>query len=99
MSAFTKEKMYDLADKLLIGLSDEEADTLLKEFDVIKESMDIISSIEGLDKVEPQHYCTDFMVSSLREDTAKESLPIEDVLKNCDSAIDRMIEVPKVVGD
>lgn len=99
MSTFTKEKMHDLADKLLIGLSDAETKILLDEFDVIKESMDTIEKIPGLDKVEPQHYAVDYVISSLREDKAEASLPVEDILKNCDKPIDRMIEVPKVVGE
>ena len=37
---FTKELILDYADKLLIGLSDEEVDMLLKEFDVINQNME-----------------------------------------------------------
>lgn len=95
---FTKEKMEDLADKLLIGLSDDEIKLLLDEFDVINENMELIEKIPGLEKIEPQSFPTDFKISSLRADKATESLPIEDVLKNCDKQIDRMVEVPKVVG-
>lgn len=95
---FTKEMMIDYADKLLIGLNDEEIDILLGEFDVIKENMELIAKIPDIEKVEPQSFPTDFVISSLREDKAEESLPIEDVLKNCDKQIDRMVEVPKVVG-
>lgn len=95
---FTKEKINDYADKLLIGLSDEECNTLLEEFDVIRENMEIISNIENISEVEPQSFPCEFKISSLREDIAKESLPIEDILANCDQSIDRMVEVPKVVG-
>ena len=35
---FTKELILNYADKLLIGLSDEEVDMLLKGFDVINEN-------------------------------------------------------------
>lgn len=95
---FTKEIIIDYADKLLIGLNDDEIDILLGEFDVIKENMELIEKIPGIEKIEPQSFPTDFTISSLREDKAEESLPIEDVLKNCDKQIDRMVEVPKVVG-
>lgn len=95
---FTKEMMISLADKLLIGLSEGEIDLLLSEFDVIKENMELIAKIPGLDKIEPQSFPTEYKVSSLREDTAKDSLPVEDILKNCHGQIDRMVEVPKVVG-
>ena len=95
---FTREMMIDYADKLLIGLSEEEIDTLLSEFDVIKENMELIDKIPGIEKVEPQSFPTEYTLASLREDKAEESLPIEDILKNCDGQIDRMVEVPKVVG-
>ncbi len=96
---FTREMMIDYADKLLIGLSEEEINTLLSEFDVINENMELIDKIPGIEKVEPQSFPTDYTISSLREDKAEESLPIEDILKNCDGQIDRMVEVPKVVGE
>ena len=35
MGKFTKERVNDYADKLLIGLTEEEQDMVLKEFDVI----------------------------------------------------------------
>jgi len=40
----------------------------------------------------------DITIDFLREDEAKQSIDIDDALKNCDAKIDRMIEVPKVVG-
>ena len=98
MNNFTKEMINDYADKLLIGLSDEECNTLLEEFDVIKERMEIISNIEGIENVEPQSFPCEFTLSSLRKDEAVSSLPIEDVLANCDECIERVVEVPKVVG-
>ena len=35
MGKFTKEMVNDYADKLLIGLTEEEQDMVLKEFDII----------------------------------------------------------------
>lgn len=95
---FTKEMILDYADKLLIGLSDEECNTLLEEFDVIKENMEIIANIENISDVEVQNFPCEFGTIDLREDIPSESLPIEDILANCDQSIDRMVEVPKVVG-
>ena len=43
MSKFTKEMINDYADKLLIGLTEEENETLLKEFSQIEKSMDLIN--------------------------------------------------------
>jgi len=95
---FTKEMINDYADKLLIGLSEKEAEVLLEEFDVIKENMELISQIENIKDVEPLSFPYDITIDFLREDEAKQSIDIDDALKNCDAKIDRMIEVPKVVG-
>lgn len=95
---FTKEKINDYADKLLIGLSDEECETLLEEFDVINENMELIEKIPNLKEVEPLSFPVEIKLESLRDDVAEESLPIEDILKNSDDTIERYIEVPKVVG-
>lgn len=98
MNKFTKEMINDYANKLLFDLSDNEADTLLEEFDIINENMEIISNIEGINEVEPQSFPCEFTLTELREDEAESSLAIEDILANCDAKIDRVVEVPKVVG-
>lgn len=95
---FTKELINDYADKLLIGLSDEECNTLLEEFDVIKENMEIISNIDNISSVEPLSFPYNIEIDDLREDVASPSINIDDALSNCDSYIDRVVEVPKVVG-
>ena len=42
-------------------------------------------------------HCLDDFVYELREDVIEESIPIEDLLKNCDKTKDREVKVPKVV--
>ena len=98
MSKFTKELVDDLADKLLIGLSDEENEMVLSEFDEIDANIDLINEIDGISDVEPMTHCLDDFVYDLREDIAVEGLPIEDILANSDDTEDREIVVPKVVG-
>ena len=95
---FTKELVDDLADKLLIGLSPEENEMVLSEFDEIDANIDLINKIDGIEKVEPMTHCLDDFVYELREDVAVEGLPIEDILANSDDTEDREIVVPKVVG-
>ena len=97
MSKFTKELINDYADKLLIGLTDEETDTISEEFEVIEKNMDLINEIEGISEVEPQHY--PFIIeANTRNGKEIVNENIEDILKNCDKVSDREIEVPKVVG-
>ncbi len=95
---FTKEMVDDYADKLLIGLTDEENKMVLEEFDVIDRNIDIINAIDGIENIEPMSWCLDRTIDFLREDIIEESVPIEELLQNCDERTDREVEVPKVVG-
>mgnify|MGYP003209389789 CR=1 FL=1 len=52
---FTKDIINDYADKLLIGLTEEENELLLREFDVINDNMSKINNVKGLENVEPLH--------------------------------------------
>ena len=99
MGKFTKEMVNDYADKLLIGLTEEEQDMVLKEFDVIDKNIDIINKIPNIEKVEPMTHALDDFVCELRDDVVLPSTPIEELLQNCDSYTDREIEVPKVVEE
>ena len=98
MSKFTKEMVDSYADKLLIGLTPEENELVLKEFDIIDANMQIIADMPNISEVTPMTHALDDFEFVLRCDEAEESVPIEDLLKNCDSYEDREIEVPKVVG-
>ena len=99
MEKFTKEIVDDLADKLLIGLTDEENQMVLDEFNYIDQNIDIINSIPNISEVEPMTHCLDDFVCELRDDEAEESISIDDALKNCDDYIDTEIKAPKVVTD
>lgn len=95
---FTKEMVKEYAEKLLIGLTEEEANMVLNDFEFIDETINRINDIEGIEKVEPMTHCLDDFVYELREDVAEESIPIEELLQNCDEHTDREVEVVKVVG-
>lgn len=97
-STFTKEKIEKLAGLLMIGLTDEEANMVLDEFEIIDANINKINEIEGIDKVEPMTHALDDFVFELREDVVEESVSIEELLQNSDDTDDREISVPKVVG-
>lgn len=97
MSKFTKEMVDDYALKLLIGLSDEENKMVLEEFDAIDRNIDLINKIPNIESVEPMTHALDDFTFELRSDIAKESIPIEDALRNAKATDGREIEVPKVV--
>lgn len=98
MSKFTKEMVNDYADKLLIGLTEAENQMVLDEFEIIDANINLINKIPGIEKVEPMTHCLDDFIYELREDEIEESVPIEELLQNCDDATDREVSVPKVVG-
>ena len=98
MSKFTKKMVDEYADKLLIGLTEEENNMVLQEFDIIDKTIDTINNIPDIEKVEPMTHCLDDFVYDLREDVAEESVPVEELLQNCDDYIENEIKVPKVVG-
>lgn len=95
---FTKEMVNDYADKLLIGLTEEENKRVLDEFDIIDKNINIINEIPDIESVEPMSWCLDRTIDSLREDVIEESTPIDDLLKNSDKTIGDAIEVPRVVS-
>ena len=98
MNKFTKEMVDDYADKLLIGLTDEENKMVLDEFEIIDKNIDLINEIEGIEQVEPMTHTLDDFTYELREDVVEDSIPKEELLQNCDDYEGREVEVPKVVG-
>ena len=95
---FTAELVYDLSDKLLIGLSEEENKMVLDEFEAIDANIDLVNEIDGIKDVEPMTHTLDDFEYVLREDEVIESVPVEELLANSDDTEDREIVVPKVVG-
>lgn len=98
MTKFTSEMVDDYADKLLIGLTSEENKMVLDEFDVIDKNLDLVNEIPNIADVEPMTHALDDFSYELREDVVVPSVPIEDLLRNCDDVEGDEIVVPKVVG-
>ena len=95
---FTSDMVNNYAEKLLIGLTEEETNMVLEEFESIDETINTINQIEGLDSIEPMTHCLDNFIYELRSDTEEESTNIEELLQNCDDKTEREVIVPKVVG-
>lgn len=98
MSKFTKEMVDDYADKLLIGLTDDENKMVLDEFDIIDRNLDLVTQIPNISEVEPMTHCLDDFEYELRDDVVVESVPIEELLRNSDETDGDEVQVPKVVG-
>ena len=99
MSKFTKELVDSYADKLLIGLTEEENNLVLSEFDIIDKNMEIISEFPNIQDVEPMTFALDDFVYTPRSDIAESGVEIDKLLQNCDYHEGREVEVPKVVGN
>ncbi len=97
MEKFTKEMVDDYADKLLIGLTDEENKMVLDEFNIIDADIAKVMEIDNIESVEPMTHTLDDFVYELREDVIEESVDIDDLLANCDDYINDEVRVPKVV--
>ena len=98
MGRFTKEMVDDYADKLLIGLTAEENQMVLDEFEIIDQNIDLINEIPNIEKVAPMTHALDNFEADFREDIVEESVPIEDLLANADEEDGANIIVPRVVG-
>lgn len=98
MSKFTKEMVDKYADKVLIGLTDEENRMVVDEMDLIDETINLINDIPNISEVEPMTHCLDDFVYELRNDEIEESIPTDIALQNCDDVSGDEIRVPKVVG-
>ena len=98
MGKFTSEMVDNYADKLLIGLTKEENEMVLKEFDIIDKDMEIIANMEGISNVEPMTHALDNFDYTLASDEAESSPSINELLQNCDKREGMEVEVPKVVG-
>lgn len=97
MEKFTKEMVDDYADKLLIGLTEEENKMVLDEFNIIDSDIAKVMEFDNIESVEPMTHTLDDFVYELREDVIEESIDIDDLLKNCDDYINDEVRVPKVV--
>ncbi|MCH5180046.1 MAG: Asp-tRNA(Asn)/Glu-tRNA(Gln) amidotransferase subunit GatC [Erysipelotrichales bacterium] len=98
MKAINKEVLKDAASRLMFDMSEEQYDTLEKEFDIMIKQMKLIGEIPGVDEVEPMTFPFDVATDYLREDEVEETLSKDEVLKNAKDVVDGQIKLPKVVG-
>ena len=95
---FNKEKIEKLADLLMIGLSSDESEMVLSEFEEIDGAISKLTEIEGLEYIEPMTHALDDFELELRDDVIEESVDIFKLLQNSDNIDGREVSVPKVVG-
>lgn len=92
-----KEKLKDYASKLMFDMKDSEYETLQQEFEVILKQMDLIGKIKDIAEVEPMTFPFSINDVKWRKDEVKDTLSIEDLMKNAKDTDRNQIRVPKVV--
>ena len=84
-----------IAELSKLSLSVEQKDDIINQLTNIISSIDIINSLE-LDDIEPSEHIVD-LPDIFREDCIKDSLSIEDTLKNAPQKNETFFKVPKVL--
>ena len=84
-----------IADLSKLSLSAEQKDDIINQLTNIISSIDIINSLE-LDDIEPLEHIVD-LPDIFREDCIKDSLSIQDTLKNAPQKNETFFKVPKVL--
>ena len=97
MKEYNIEVLKDAAKRLLFDMSDDEYETLLKEFDIVTKQMGIIGHNSEIEKYEPMSFPFECTTPYLREDVPAEPLSREDALRNSKRKIGGQIKLPKVV--
>ena len=98
MKKVSKEVLKTAANNLMFDMSEEQYDTLLKEFDIIQSQMEFLGTIEGIDDLEPMTFPFDVTIDYLREDEAEKPLTQKQALKNAHDVVLGQIKLPKVVN-
>ena len=85
-----KNKLNDLANRLMFKMEDRQYDTLLREFDITLKQMEFIGNIKDIEKVNPMFY-------PLREDNSNNEIDFNSMLINVKDYEGSKVKVPKVV--
>ena len=97
MKPVNKAVLIEASRRLMFGMSDEEYESLLKDFEITIKQIELISKVKGVDNIEPMVFPYPVYAEDLREDVAEQPLSREDALKNASDVVDGMIKMPKVV--
>lgn len=98
MQKITRDNIQDYALKLMFKMKEEEFSAFEKEFETILKHMDLITQIDGIEKVEPMTFPFKNKDVKLRSDIASSTLTSEEALKNAKETVYEEVKVPKIVG-
>ncbi len=98
MKKVDKDLLKTSALNLMFDMSEDQYETLLKEFATIIEQMKLVGNIKDIDEVSPMTFPYTFETSFLREDVSEKPLNRDEALKNAKDVVDGQIRLPKVIG-
>ena len=98
MKTYNIEVLKDASHRLLFEMSEEQYDTLLKEFDIVTSQMKLIGEDPIVDSYEPMIFPFECTTSYLREDEPGTPLSREEALRNVHNKTGGQIKLPKVVN-
>lgn len=95
MARITKEQVKHVAHLARLSVTEEEVELFTEQLDKIIGFAEQLNELntEGID---PTTHVLDIK-NILREDVVKESLPIEDVLRNAPDDQDGQVKVPSII--
>ncbi|MDD6467943.1 MAG: Asp-tRNA(Asn)/Glu-tRNA(Gln) amidotransferase subunit GatC [Erysipelotrichaceae bacterium] len=96
MERLEKNDIQQLAKQLMFELTEEEAQAIQTEFDVLQKQLQLLEEIDT-EGVEEMVYPFETPTSFLREDEVENVLSVEDALKNAKRVKTDYIVLPKVV--
>lgn len=85
-----------LARQLMFDLSDEEADSIVKEFDTLQKQMHLLDAVDT-EGVEEMIYPFEDETTFIRLDEVSNVISQDDALANVDKKIEGHFVLPKVV--
>lgn len=91
-----REYFKKLAHQLMFDLSDEEADSIVKEFGQLEKQMSLLDKV-NTDGVEEMIYPFEEPTSFLREDEVTNVISQADAMKNVTKNLEGHFVLPKVV--
>lgn len=93
------ESLKKFAKNLMFDMEEAQYETLLDEFSIILQQMELISNIDGIDSTSPMSFPYKVETTYLREDNVLPLLSVEEALKNAgNSVVEDQIRLPKVVN-
>ena len=95
---FTEDEVKHVALLARLQLDEQQVSIFQKQLSRILEYIVQLNEVDTKDTL-PTSHALSSMKNVFREDELKESLPLEDVLKNAPSKHGNFFEVPKIIKD